>query len=224
MCPAITYFLLFAISLLHGAEGLHSRQPRSSVKTKFLQNLDDPSGLNKATRDRTRLVADLIQENPTRAPGSQASFTPLAVGTWRVIYAPHIVTIASLLQGSFDPVYYMMKPNGEMTSHVRYQFPLIGSGWLSVSGTYSSQDEKQVCRVDFDKTWVTVNQEKPFPSLEMVPDTPSRALIQTLGKLFFIEAASVFPVSYLDRDTIVFDFELLGTRICARKVEPKVKW
>ena len=39
-----------------------------------------------------------------------------------------------------------------------------------------------------------------------------------LGRFFFVDSVSVFPVAYLDADTIVFDFELLGTRICARKV------
>ena len=38
-----------------------------------------------------------------------------------------------------------------------------------------------------------------------------------MGKALFIEAFAVFPVSYLDDNLIVFDFELLGTRICARK-------
>lgn len=220
MYHVIVPLFIIAVLLFHGTEALLSRQNPSSVKKTFFQNLEDPTGLNRATRDRTRLVADLIKENPTYAPGSTASFTSLAVGTWRVVYAPHIVTVSSLFRGSFDPVYYIMKPNGEMTSHVRYHFPFIGRGWLSVSGTYSSQDEDKVCRVDFDKTWVTLKEEEPFPSLDMVPSTPWKAAIQALGKLFFIEAVSIFPVSYLDKDTIVFDFELLGTRICARKVEP----
>ncbi len=197
----------------------------ANTKAILLQNLDDPLSFNSPTKERTRLVAELTNENPTNFPGSTISFSPLAVGTWRIIYAPHIFTMGSLLQGSFDPVYYIMKSNGEMTSHARYNFPIIGSGWLSVSGTYSSQDEKNLCRVDFTKAWVKWidakrNDDEPYESLEMVPASLWKDGIQTLGNWFFIDAVSTFPVSYLDRDTIVFDFKLLGTRICARKVGP----
>ena len=123
-----------------------------------------------------------------------------------------------------------MKENGEMTSHARYNFPLIGSGWLSVSGTYSSEDEENVCRVDFDKAWTKLNlgatsddedergTDQPYPSLDDVPSSIGKSIVQALGAFFFVDAVSVFPVSYLDADTIVFDFELLGTRICARKI------
>lgn len=111
-----------------------------------------------------------------------------------------------------------------MTSHARFNVPLIASGWLSVSGTYGSEDDDRICRVDFDKAWVTLDKSAsnknttPVPSLEEVPDSLSKTIVQTLGQLGFVKSVSLFPVSYLDTDTIVFDFELLGTRICARKV------
>jgi hypothetical protein len=202
--------------------------PTTTTKDILLQKLDDPQTFNSANKERTQLVADLTKENPVDAPGSTQSFAPLACGTWRIVYAPHIYTMGSLLQGSFDPVYYIMKPNGKMTSHARYNFPIIGSGWLSVSGSYTSQDEENACRVDFNKAWIKLidkssddpDDAEPFESLEAVPPSPWKDGIQALGKVFFIDAVSVFPVSYLDKDTIVFDFELLGTRICARKVGP----
>lgn len=198
-------------------------QPAS--KNEFLRNLDDPTAFNAATKDRTRLVAEMTKENPVEAPGSTSSFAPLAEGTWRIVYAPHIDIMGRIFQGKFDPVYYIMNANGEMTSHARYNFPIIGSGWLSVSGTYSSQDEDRVCRVDFDKAWMKVitgneSDDNPYNSLDDVPSSPLKDGIKTLGKMFFVDAVSVFPVSFLDKDTIVFDFELLGTRICARKIGP----
>jgi hypothetical protein len=188
--------------------------------------LDDPQGFNRATKERSELVVSLTLDNPTTSPGSTESFTPLAVGEWRIVYAPHIYTMAKLVGGNIDPVCYIMKPNGIMTSHARYDFPVIGSGWLSVSGTYGSKDEGRVCRVDFDKAWVTTiiandrPDADPYENLESVPPSIGKDIIQGLGKFFFIDSVSVFPVSYLDDDTIVFDFELLGTRICARKVGP----
>jgi hypothetical protein len=223
---------IFACLLLVGStEAFIFKKAIPTTKTKdiLLQKLDDPLAFNSANKERTQLVADLTKENPVDAPGSTKSFAPLAVGTWRIVYAPHIYTMGSLCQGSFDPVYYIMKPNGKMTSHARYSFPIIGSGWLSVSGSYRSQDEENVCRVDFDKAWIKLidqssddpdDAEQPFESLEAVPPSPWKDGIQALGKFFFVDAVSAFPVSYLDKDTIVFDFELLGTRICARKVGP----
>ena len=200
----------------------------ASTKDKLLQTLEDPLGFNSANEERTNLIAALTKENPVAAPGSTKSFGPLAAGTWRIVYAPHIYFMGRLFQGRFDPVYYIMKPDGKMTSHARYNFPIIGSGWLSVSGTYRSQDEDKYCRVDFDTAWVKLigkmddvgEDVKPFGSLDAVPPSPWKDAIQALGLFFFIDAVSVFPVSYLDKDTIVFDFELLGTRICARKIGP----
>jgi hypothetical protein len=199
----------------------------SPTKTAFLDGLDDRLGFNKATKERTDLVKALTLDNPTQSPGSTGSFSPLAVGTWRIVYAPHISTMGGLAGGVFDPVMYELKPNGSMTSHARYDFPIVGSGWLSVSGTYGSEDEDQVCRVDFDKAWVTLSngddEVQPYEDLESVPSGLWKDIIQTVGKLAVIKAVSVFPVSYLDEDTIVFDFELLGTRICARKLGPVKK-
>lgn len=196
----------------------------ASAKKNFIESLDDPTAFNIATKDRTRLVSALAHENPTPSPGSTKSFTPLAVGKWRIVYAPHIYTMARLGGGAFDPVHYILKPNGVMTSHARFEFPFVGSGWLSVSGTYGSEDEDRVCRVDFDEAWIKIGNEdpddSPYESLESVAPSFWKDCIQALGKFFFIDSVSVFPVSYLDNDTIVFDFELLGTRICARKVGP----
>ena len=59
--------------------------------------------------------------------------------------------------------------------------------------------------------------DEPYPKIESVPDSMLKSLIRTLGKAAFIEPFAVFPISFLDSETIVFDFELLGTRICARK-------
>ena len=82
----------------------------------------------------------------------------------------------------------------------------------------------EVCRVDFDEAWIRTfanndesTEQGPYPDIASVPDSISKILIRNIGRLLFIEPFAVFPVSYLDNDLIVFDFELLGTRICARK-------
>jgi hypothetical protein len=203
--------------------------PISAAKQALLKNLDDTHGFNDATQERTSLVSAMIDENPTPRPGSTKSFAPLAAGTWRIVYAPHISTMGKLFFGSFDPVYYILRDDGTMTSHARYQFPLIGSGWLSVSGTFSSQDEDQICRVDFEKAWIKLPSDideshdfQPFDDLDSVPSSLPKTIINFIGKLGFAEQFSVFPVSFLDNDTIVFDFKLLGTRICARKLDEQI--
>jgi len=61
-------------------------------------------------------------------------------------------------------------------------------------------------------------EQGPYSDIANVPDSISKSLIRNIGRSFFIESFAVFPVSYLDDDLIVFDFELLETRKCARKV------
>ena len=81
---------------------------------------------------------------------------------------------------------------------------------------------KNVCRVDFDEAWFRPLsddsfKETPYPNIESVPNSLSKNVIRQIGKALFIEPFAVFPISYLDSELIVFEFELLGTRICARK-------
>jgi hypothetical protein len=197
------------------------------AKSAFLNSLDKTDNFNTASKTRTEILNDLVAANPTKRPGAGDVFSPIACGTWKIIYAPHISTLSGLVGGSFNPVVYDMKSDGTITSHARYEFPLLGHGWLSVSGTYGSEDENRMCRVDFDKGWLVPEKESsqipgpPAASLEVAPDTFYKDAVNKLAKLGFRREFSVFPVSYLDHDLIVFDFELFGTRICARKVSPR---
>lgn len=208
-------------------------------KEKFLQSLSSLDSLNESTSQRTRFLDNIIQENvsdgtlitegetaptPTLTnPGLSSTFDEVAAGKWKVVYAPHITTIAGLFGGQFDVEYNLFgSDERNMVSHAKYTFPFIGSGFLSVSGTYDSVDET-TSRVDFDKIWfkplIGPNKDDlgPYPSLGDVPDGKLKYAINEIGKLFFVDAVSVFPVSFLDENLIVFDFALLGTRICAIK-------
>lgn len=91
-----------------------------------------------------------------------------------------------------------------------------------VSPCNKNKVNNEVCRVDFDEAWIRTFdddafEQGPYPNIESVPDGIAKTLIRNIGKALFIEPFAVFPVSYLDNELIVFDFELLGTRICARK-------
>merc|ERR1712238_282817 len=120
----------------------------------------------------------------------------------------------------------------------------VGKGYLSVSGTYrsvvssSSQNNKNKneysSKVNFDQAWmkpihndnVLLGKQQqqegsttnPYDTYEEVPSSWSKTLINAVGKRFFVDDVAIFPVQFLDADTIVFDFELLGTQICAHKV------
>ena len=190
----------------------------STVKSKFIDSLDRSYDLNKGSKERTGLLNDLIQNGHSiEHPGSQESFMPVAPGRWRVVYAPHMTTMSGLAGGEFS-VQYDLNDDGTIVSHAKCNFPFF-KGFLSVSGTYGSVNNK-VCRVDFDEAWIKASNnesEEPYPNIQSVPDSILKSLIRRLGKAAFIEAFAVFPISFLDSETIVFDFELLGTRICARK-------
>lgn len=209
----------------------------------FFESLDTDKTLNEASKERTNLLNKMIaskvttenlnvipenvsvEDKPTlslKDPGLAATFNKVASGTWKVVYAPHMTTISGLFGGKFD-VQYTLNPDGTMVSHARYEFPIIKTGYLSVSGTYGSVDEN-ISRVDFDRAWVkplvgdNIEHDMPYNSLDEVPESFVKNAINNIGKAMFIDAFAVFPVSFLDDDTIVFDFELLGTRICAKKI------
>lgn len=212
----------------------------SSDKQDFLDSLDRKDSLNQATKERSALMQKMIdnkldipannwnEEKFTQSsvsaslerPGLRESFNTVAEGNWKVIYAPHMTTIAGLFGGKFD-VQYTLHPSEKMESHARYDFPVVGEGFLSVSGTYGSVDEN-VSRVDFDKAWIKPlsqekDEDKPYQSLDDVPNGLLKDTINAIGQTFFIDQVSVFPISFLDDDLIIFDFRLLGTRICAMK-------
>jgi len=190
----------------------------TTIKSRFLDSLDRPYDLNQGSKERTGLLNDLIQNGDSiQQPGSLESFMPVAPGRWRVIYAPHMTTMSGLAGGEFS-VQYDLNDDGTIVSHAKCNFPFY-KGFLSVSGSFGSVNN-EVCRVDFDEAWIKASNhenDEPYPNIQSVPDSILKSLIRNLGKAAFIEPFAVFPISFLDSETIVFDFELLGTRICARK-------
>jgi len=240
-------------------DGSDSRNNRLGTnKRNFFASLDTMETLNGATTERSALLAKMIDEKKVIArgekdkddivlssstvptisyenPGSTETFltagaaAPVAEGTWKVVYAPHMTTVMDVFRGRFD-VTYDLFPDSRIVSHAFYDFPVVGKGYLSVSGTYGSvsdDDTNTYSRVDFDKAWIKAlppsstsssTAAAPYESLEAVPDSFLKTIINEVGKRAFIESVAVFPVSFLDDDTIVFEFEFLGTKICAHKV------
>lgn len=193
-----------------------------TTKARFLESLDIPYDLNARSETRTQLLNDVIDDRRgDGVPNPGRDFASVAPGAWRVCYAPHMTIMAGLFRGEFS-VQYDLKGDGTIISHARYKFPLFNLfGYLSTSGTYGSVN-KDVCRVDFDEAWMRSFDDddsfgQPYPNIASVPNSIAKSLIRNIGRALFIEPFAVFPVSYLDDELIVFDFELLGTRICARK-------
>jgi hypothetical protein len=215
-----------------------------SAKDTFLDSLTYDNTLNEGTKRRTELLNDMISNKmevnikevlknrknsdststlSAMNPGSLPSFLPVAPGTWKVVYAPHMTTIAKLAGGLDLDVEYIMHADQTIESHAKFSsLPLgIKSVYLSVSGKYDSISDT-VCSVEWDEAWVKVitndGEDKPYAHISEVPDSPLKTAITNVGKLLFIRPFSIFPVSFLATDLTVFDFEALGTRICARKM------
>lgn len=229
-------------------------------KRNFFASLDTMETLNGATKERSALLAKMIEEKnviavgekskeevassspasivPTvsyEKPGSTETFlasgaaSPVAEGSWKVVYAPHMTTAMDIFRGRFDVAYDLFS-DSRIVSHAYYDFPVVGKGYLSVSGTYGSVPNDATntySRLNFDKAWIkalpsssstTTAAATPYDSLDAVPDSFLKTIINEIGKRAFIESVAVFPVSFLDDDTIVFEFEFLGTKICAKKV------
>lgn len=236
-------------------------------KRNFFASLDSMNTINGATKERSALLAKMIDEKkivavavadgskegdlvsttsniPTISydkPGSTETFMAastagatntkgypaVAEGTWKVVYAPHMTTAMDVFRGRFDVTYDLFSDR-TIVSHAYYDFPVVGRGYLSVSGTYGSvpgDATDTYSRVDFDRAWIKAlpssssssDEDKPYNNLEEVPDSLPKTMVNEIGKRAFIESVAVFPVSFLDDDTIVFEFETLGTKICAHK-------
>ena len=149
---------------------------------------------------------------------------PIAPGVWKVVYAPHMTTIAKLAGNTQLDVQYIMHDDQSIESHAKFSnVPFLNAMiYLSVSGTYSTVSDT-VCSVNWTDAWVKLirdhdDDDAPYAQITDVPDSIVKTIITNLARLLFIQPFSVFPVSFLSHDLTVFDFALLGTRICARKV------
>jgi len=246
---AVFLLLVSLITILsrHGASALSAPSPETA-RSAFLASLSTLATINDSSSSRTSLLDELIAKKKEvdvedyplghiddqvaplsiSKPGLWRSMQPVAEGTWKVIYAPHLAFGRDVLGGGDLDVSYLLKADGTLSSHAKWSnFPWIPSEtksiYLSVSGTYGSVSDN-VCEVLWDKAWVRsvdkegLTKDVPFDSLDDVPDSIPKNLINAMGKLFFIRPVSVFPVSFLSEDLVVFDFELLRTRICARKL------
>merc|ERR1712238_80628 len=109
---------------------------------------------------------------------------------------------------------------------------------VSSSSQNNKNKNEYYSKVNFDQAWMkpihndnvlagtqqqqqngidTSSRSHPYETYEEVPSSWSKTLINAVGKRFFVDEVAIFPVQFLDADTIVFDFELLGTQICAHK-------
>lgn len=217
--------------------------PVSQQKKNFLDKLDTPTELNSATPALTQSVAHLCSAPAANIQIEKSNDGDLVVipsGEWRVVYAPHMDFMGKLLHGRFAPViYHIHKDNNKsnlITSHARVELCWWGvkilQVWLSVSGSFTIDTNtapgQVLCRIVFDEAWVRDCGESDgdgksldngyYISIEDVPDNFWKEWIRRLGKLLFVEPLAVFPISFLDDTLCVFDFEFLGTRICAYRM------
>ena len=69
----------------------------ATPKSDFFDALDRPYDLNGGSVARTGLLDGVVRGGGGLVdPGSRGSFAPVAPGVWRVVYAPHMTTIAGL--------------------------------------------------------------------------------------------------------------------------------
>lgn len=194
-------------------------------KQQLLDSLSTSSELNDADSARTQLLENLCRLGEECSTNIRS--IPTRDSEWRVVYAPHMSAMGRLLRARFAPVIYQFDDTNGITSHARVQLPFLPPYWLSVSGTFSMVSES-TCRVDFTNTWMKqvngAGDDAPYETLNAVSEGFSKSFVNALGKFLFIEQVAVFPVLFLDDDCVVFDFELLGTRICALRQESFVKW
>ncbi len=138
------------------------------------------------------------------------------LGTWKIVWAPHINTLQKILFTNFEVSYvFSEKIEDRLTSNVVYTSPVFGRGHLNTEGVVSINTDYSECSIVWDKIWWDM---QPSPTCSTnISNHILPSMVQTLGKAAFIEGVSKFPIQYLDTNTCVFLFTLFGTRICAQR-------
>lgn len=249
MCCVVVLVLLSLLSSKEVAFALvHRRLPKltssklsSNAKDLFLDSLVRLDTLNDGTKERTELLNSMIEERievdlkellgrsktssmtwSSTNPGALASILAIGPGNWKVVYAPHMTTIAKLAGNLQSDVQYILYEDQSIESHAKFSdVPFLSTVYLSVGGTYSSVSDT-VCSIKWTDAWVMIisqdDDNAPYSQIDDVPESLAKTAITNIGRLLFIQPFSAFPVSFLSPDLTVFDFEFLGTRICARKL------
>lgn len=126
-----------------GFPELKQRKNTKTSKDLFLESLERLNRLNDESMERSSLLNQMIQSKqeverigvssisspsskqetivPSQSlmnPGRLSSFSNVATGTWKVIYAPHMTTISGVFGGKFD-VSYLLYNDLTMESHAR---------------------------------------------------------------------------------------------------------
>lgn len=113
---------------------------------------------------------------------------------------------------------------------MRYQHPLLGSGWLSASGTVSAPDDATLL-LRFDRFWVDLGQDSLRPELRDAQGGGGGggggawqrlldAAVGVLGRAAFLPSLARFPVEHLDAPAglSVFRFPPLASSIAIARV------
>lgn len=106
---------------------------------------------------------------------------------------------------------------------VRYQHPLLGSGWLSASGTISAADDATLL-LHFDRFWVDLGQDSLRPELGDAKGGAWQRLLDAavgaMGRAAFLPPLARFPVDHLDGPAglSVFRFPPLASSIAIARV------
>lgn len=210
----------------------------SEAKAKLLSKLREPKQIGgESAEDRSieHLVDELCKLNPTKTGLSSQATASLAPGTWRVAHAPHIQRLSSVMGTFFDPITYVLREDGTISSYVRYDSTLAGKGFLSASGTFGAVGQKAATSpssaewsslIAFDKFWwdrtARLRLEPPCINDEGTGaggggefSSAIDTLVQSIGNTFFLPSLGVFPVSYLDDDLCIFRFPPLNVKITA---------
>jgi hypothetical protein len=71
----------------------------AAAKSEFLESLKVPYNLNNNNPTRTELLQNLINSGSSLSnPGRAETFSSVAPGSWKVVYAPHMTIMAGLFK------------------------------------------------------------------------------------------------------------------------------
>merc|ERR1712087_75455 len=162
-------------------------------------------------------VVHLIESKENRLCDAQKAIQNSS-GVWEVFYMPHIRSIAEPLGMKVAPLRYRFSKDNSIETEVRIQLGSLVDVWLSADGVVCTRPDGNLgdCYIRFDTFDVSRGDDGPP---QRNSDSLLTKTINAIGKLFFFEELSRFPVHVFEDDVCVFAFPPLKSYIATYRVQ-----
>ena len=173
--------------------------------------------LTNCSAEDAQDVVHLIESKENRLCDAQKAIQNSS-GVWEVFYMPHIRSIAEPLGMKVAPLRYRFSKDNSIETEVRIQLGSLVDVWLSADGVVCTRPDGNLgdCYIRFDNFDVSRGDDGPP---QRNSDSLLTKTVNAIGKLFFFEELSRFPVHVFEDDVCVFAFPPLKSYIATYRIQ-----